>query len=170
MQAKPVGAFSALNRTSKNGVGTVDIFSPAGRESVPVQVNSSFEDTDELMLVERITDAIVDFAKLNKMFFKTTVEGLKFNLITPHAGGNSIGSIFSAGLVKIKGEKRLLLSIARDNDPGTDTVCFSWITCQKNKESTQEFKNTVKECVSELIHDGAYVLRERANLRKSFNF
>lgn len=169
MQAKPVGAFSQDCRTSKNGIGQVGIWSPDSIEQVQVKVNSDFEDTDEPKLIERLTEASINFAKSNRMFCKSSVSGPTINLITPDAGGNSIGSIFSIGLLKIDGEKRLLLSLGRDGDPGSNTACFYWIRCPKNNDYNQGFKNTVKKCVSELIYDGAYVLRERANLRKSFN-
>lgn len=168
MKTSPVGAFSQDCRTSKNGNGTVGVWSDDGQEPVPVKVNSDFEDTDEPKLVDRLTEASVNFANSNSMFFKTSVSGPKFNLITPDAGGNSVGSVFSIGLLKIDGEKRLLLSLGRDEDSGSNTACFYWIRCPRNINPT-EFKNTVRSCVSELIHDGAYVLRERANLRKNFN-
>jgi len=168
MQANPVGAFSQDCRTSKNGIANLGVWSPTLIEQVQVEVNSDFEDTDEPRLVDRLTEAAVSFANSSWMFFKRSLKGPSFNLITPHAGGNSIGSIFSIDLLKIDGEKRLLLSLGRDEDPGTDTMCFWWIRCPRNIDAT-EFKNTVRKCVSELIHDGAYVLRERANLRRGFN-
>ena len=65
-------------------------------------------------------------------------------------------------------KKKLLLILERDDDPGTNTTCFYWVKCPKNNELDM-FKDTVRKCVSELIYDGAYVLRERANLRRGFN-
>lgn len=168
MQVKPVGAFSQDCRTTKNGVGTVNVFSENGQELVEVKVNSSFEDTDEPMLVDRLTDAAVNFARSNSLSFKSYLNGPKLNLITPHAGGNNIGSVFSISLLKIDGEKRLLLCLERDGDPGSNTVCMYWIRCLKN-QAAEEFKSIAKKCISEMIYDGAYVLRERANLRRGFN-
>ncbi|GEM_PF-5068097 len=164
MQTQPVGPFSADHRPLKNGSGIVTIFSPGERETVRIKVNGSVEDISEPMLPGRIADAAINFAKSTSMSFKSSVRGPRFNLITPDAGGNSIGSILSMDLGKIDGKKKLYITLARDDDPGTDTVCLSWI----NYSNEQWFTDTVKKCVNDLLFDGAKVLKERAKLRRNF--
>ena len=175
MQAKPVGVFSAENRTSVNGIGTINHFTSDGQETIKVNVCTNcedvanFENTDEQNLIKKLTDSTINFFKANRLLpFARSVSGPNIKLITPDSGGNSVGSIFSVGLLKINGEKRLLLSIGRDDDPGTDTVCMFWITCPQ-WNTTEQFKNTVQKAVCELIYDGSYVLRERAKLRRAYN-
>ena len=175
MQIKPVGIFSTENRTSVNGIGTVNQFTSNGQETVQVNLcttsedMTSFEDTDEKNLVDKLTEHAIKFFNDNKlMLCKSSVSGPRINLITPDSGGNSVGSIFQIDLLKINGEKRLFLSIGRDDDPGTGTVCMFWIVCPR-WNSTQQFENTVKKGICELIYDGSYVLRERAKLRKVYN-
>ena len=166
---KPAGVFSRENRTTKNGIGTVNKFSPDGIESIQVEVNNSFEDVEESELTDKLTDTAIDFVKSNKMFFKRFVQGLEFSLSTPDAGGNSVGSIFSIDLFKVDGKRKLFLALRRDEDPGSNTACMYWIPCPKNKYINEEFKNIVKQGICELIYDGAYVLRDRAKLRRNFN-
>ena len=175
MQAKPVGVFSAENRTSVNGIGTVKEFTPNGEETVEVNLCTTsedvtnFENTDEPNLVERLTDSVIKFVVDNRlMLFSSSASGPKIKLITPDSGGNSVGSVCSAGLLKIDGKKKLLLSIERDDDPGSNTACMYWILCPR-WSITQEFKDTVKKSICELIYDGSYVLRERAKLRRVYN-
>lgn len=175
MQAKPVGVFSAENRTSVNGIGTVNNFTPSGQEVVEVNLCTNSEDvvnfknTDEQNLVERLTDTAINFFKSNKlMLFSSSVSGPTIKLVTPDSGGNSVGSVFGIGLMKVDSEKRLLLSLERDGDPGSNTACMFWITCPR-WSVTQEFKDTVRQGVCELIYDGSYVLRERAKLRRTYN-
>ena len=165
MQANPIGVFSGENRSIKNGTGIVTIFSPGERETVRIKVNGLVEDISEPMLAERIADAAINFATSARMSFKSSVQGPRFNLIVPDTGGNSIGSILSIDLGKIDGKKRLYLTLTRDNDPGTDTVCLSWI----NYSNEKWFADTVKKCVNDLLNDGANVLKQRAYLRRSFD-
>ncbi len=165
MKPNPVGPFSALNRTSKNGIAEVNVLSEEGQEAIPVKVSSSFKDAPEPFLADRLTNAVINFVK------KPKTKEIRFDLITPDAGGDSIGSIFSAGILESKysNVKEVLLVLERDSsNRGSNTACFSFIQFPKTSEDMEKFKTTVRKCVSELIDDGAYVLRERANARSRF--
>jgi hypothetical protein len=165
MQTQPVGPFSAENRPIKNDLGVIVVYSPGSRQPIRIKVNGSVENISEPKLAERIADIAIDFANSTGMSFKSSVQGPRFNLIVPDAGGRSVGSIFSMDLGTIDGKKRLYLTVSRDDDPGTDTVCISWI----NYSRETWFADTFRKCVKDLLEDGAQVLRQRAYLRRSFD-
>ncbi|MBI2995532.1 MAG: hypothetical protein HYY52_02350 [Candidatus Melainabacteria bacterium] len=159
---------SHINQSSYLSYKTkeVKIWSLSGQSQVFVTVKDFLEEEPSAPeVVAQIADKITSFINESKGLNYTTTK-LEIKLPFYNSGGNSLNSILGTYLAKLGGEKRLILILERENDPGSKTVCLYNIKCPKVID--ENFKLQLIEHIEDLLQNGTFILYERSQVRKKF--